>query len=425
MDAQCRSKLATLSLLPAMSLVVPRREVSWGNLLFCITTNAFAELPSPRIYLESLTTSSSDSSLSSDDSSASLSSNMVSLAEVNNDSNMICSTPSTRGQFAYFRPPACLADLSGSFESDEEEDIRFFRNRNRLAFETTLSDPSSIEEFIIPDSSCHEPISCFVYIDDFNTVEKVRFTEAESHISTRKRTIKVCAKKSELQFENVRNLAEELNMKVNSKKTQVLCIHVNKTNIISSYINTNEGQIESTDKLKILGFKFGSEPNAILHVTGLIHKFNIKLWTLRFLRKSGMDSENLLKVYRTILLPSIEYCSEIYDSLIPEYLSAKLEQMQKRAMKIVFGWTVDYSALVEDGTIETLKSRRTRACLCFANRALANHRFGDRWFPRNRTEREARESTRRPYLERRARTERMKNNPIQHMIRLLNQQSSH
>ena len=86
-------------------------------------------------------------------------------------------------------------------------------------------------------------------------------------------------------------------------------------------------------------------------------------------------------------------------------------------------WTT-YNGLLDNGIIETLATRRRAACLRFANKALLSGRFGCRWFPRNNVDRVVRESTRRMFEEKRAKTDRMKNNPIQHMIKLLNEQSS-
>ena len=212
-------------------------------------------------------------------------------------------------------------------------------------------------------------------------------------------------------------------MRVNSKKTQVLCIHSNVDSTVSSFINTHEGKIESGSSLKILGFNFSNAPNAVHHVCTVIDKFYRKLWTLRYLRKSGMDSSNMLKVYKTVILPSVEYCSEIYDSLIPAYLADKLELVQKQCMKIIFGYNVQYGQLLENGTIETLSDRRKAACLRFANKVVDTP-FGQKWFPRNTASREVRQTTRRVYLEKKHKTERSKNNPIQHMIRLLNLQLS-
>ena len=55
-----------------------------------------------------------------------------------------------------------------------------------------------------------------------------------------------------------------------------MCIR-DRHNRVNTYINTEGDKIESTDSLKILGFTFGREPNAKLHVEKLIDRFHAKL----------------------------------------------------------------------------------------------------------------------------------------------------
>ena len=142
------------------------------------------------------------------------------------------STPTTRGQFVSFRPPRCLE-----------------------------FDTSSEDSLAIPNTLCREPVVKIVYIDDYNSIEKVRISEAQSHISVHKRKVKILAQKSETIFKNVKTLANEVNMKVNASKTQLLCIHSNANSIITSYIRDGNMEINSSDSLKILGFHFGTDPN--------------------------------------------------------------------------------------------------------------------------------------------------------------------
>ena len=141
---------------------------------------------------------------------------------------------------------------------------------------------------------------------------------------------------------------------------------------------------------------------------------------MHFLKKSGMDRLNLLKVYYSVLLPSAEYCSVVYGPLIPLYVSEGLEAVQRRAMKIIYGTGVDYEEMVRSGGIVSLKDRREKRSLQFALKAADDPRFGSRRFVRNGTEREARTTTRRTYMEENYRTERAKNNPLQFMIIQLN-----
>lgn len=122
---------------------------------------------------------------------------------------------------------------------------------------------------------------------------------------------------------------------------------MHKFNNINSYIRSGSGVITSGAELKISGFFFNKDPSAVHHGCKVIDKFHAKLWTLHFLKRSGMDLANLLKVYFTFVLPSAEYCSIVYGPLIPKYVSEKLESVQKRAMKIIYGAGVDYISLIE------------------------------------------------------------------------------
>ena len=147
----------------------------------------------------------------------------------------------------------------------------------------------------------------------------------------------VHAKKSEQLFGLVQAKAHDIGMRVNEKKTQMLCMHACKNNLISSYIRVGNGSIQSTNELKILGFKFNQDPTAIHHVNSLIDKFYSRLWTLRFLKKGGMSKPDLVKIYESVIRPAVEYSGVVYHSLIPQYQSDKLESIQKQAFRIIYG----------------------------------------------------------------------------------------
>ena len=94
-----------------------------GNFLFCATTNCFAEMDSP-VLNSSWSTSDSESELP-------LNTESATIQRVVTSPPMVASTPTSRGQFAHFEPPQCLLDLSGDFQSDEEDSFRFFQDQKR------------------------------------------------------------------------------------------------------------------------------------------------------------------------------------------------------------------------------------------------------------------------------------------------------
>ena len=79
---------------------------------------------------------------------------------------------------------------------------------------------------------------------------------------------------------------------------------------------------------------------------------------MRFLKRSGLGRAELIKIYFTVILPSAEYCSIIYGPLIPGYVSDRLEAVQKRAMKIIYGNGIDYNGMIENGSMVSLRQRR-------------------------------------------------------------------
>lgn len=112
------------------------------------------------------------------------------------------------------RPAVC-------FQSDEEEDFRFLRqNPRNIIYSSSSDNGSTFME--IPGSSCPQPLTSLVYIDDYNTIEKVWLGNAQKHITTNKTKVHVLSAKSEVQFDRVQKRAAEINMRVNGNKTQML-----------------------------------------------------------------------------------------------------------------------------------------------------------------------------------------------------------
>ena len=205
-----------------------------------------------------------------------------------------------------------------------------------------------------------------MYIDDFNSVEALNLKGAPAHYSTNKTNISVRACKSERLFRRINYLADEIGMRVNCDKTQMLCINACIHNNVRSYIESGETKIQSTNALKLLGFNFDARPNANRHVELLIEKFYSRLWALRFLKKSGLESGKLLELYNSVLRSAVEYCSVVYHSMIPTALADKLESVQRKALRIIYGWDSNIDDIIAAKNIESLASRREKSVLNFA-----------------------------------------------------------
>ena len=275
----------------------------------------------------------------------------------------------------------------------------------------------------LPERWHQRELEVKVYVDDLNVLEKACQENAISHITTNKRQLKVHAPKIEKYFEGVFVKAEEMQMKVNQKKTQLLAISASINDQVKAYIKPDvRGQRSETlsgESLKIVGYTFGNKPSVGPHVQLMCNKFRSKLWGFGKLKSAGMSQEDLLLTYKSVLRPIIEFASPTYGPMLTEEMSTNIEQLQLRAMKIVYGNCVSYRTVLNMTNVELLSTRREKAIERFAVKTSLNPRFSNRWFPLNEN---IHHDIRHPkrYREFNCKTSRLYNSPLYHMRRVLN-----
>ena len=253
------------------------------------------------------------------------------------------------------------------------------------------------------------------YIDDNIINEKINFdnTPTGPDFSRVKRALR-----TENLFRRIVHQARSLGMVVNGRKTNMLCISDLKSYVPHAYIYDSEGtKVESKDDMKILGFHFSSSPDMSAQVEAIRKGFVARIWTLRHLGHRGLDKADLLKVYRSIMLPVHDYCSCVYNSSLTQQQASALERLQAQALKAIYGYEHSYRALLEMTGLQTLQQRRNARSDKFASKCLASSRFR-RWFEPSDAPRSTRHTLR--YKESHARTKRLYNSPLFFMRRRLN-----
>ena len=88
------------------------------------------------------------------------------------------------------------------------------------------------------------------------------------------------------------------------------------------------------------------------------HSFSKALWSLTHLKRANIETNVLIETYRAMLRPLLEYCSVVYNSMLTQDLSIRLERQQKIALKIIFGFEKEYSELMELGGFETNNQKK-------------------------------------------------------------------
>ena len=209
-----------------------------------------------------------------------------------------------------------------------------------------------------------------------------------------------------------------MGMVINALKTHCLCISDLKSYIPKAYFKDPEGnKVDCQDKIKILGFTFSSSPDMSAQVEEIRKGFMARTWTLRHLGHRGLSKPDLLKVYKSILLPIHDYCSCVYNSSLTQTQVDVLERLQAQALKAIYGYEHSYRSLLQLTGLNTLKERRNARSDKFAVKCLANPGY-KRWFEPTDQARMTRNTLR--FKETHTRTTRLYNSPLFYKRRKLN-----
>ena len=204
------------------------------------------------------------------------------------------------------------------------------------------------------------PTSKHKYVDDGILDTKLNM---ENTVATTDMSGKVTRDKHALSCQNLfRRViynAESIGMKVNSSKTNMLCISDAMSFSAQAHIFSMQGErLNSSQSLKLLGFHFGERPTVQEHVAAVRRKFRGRYWLLIHLGKNGFTESELLKAYTTIVRPIAEYCAPVFHSMLNDRQDEELEKLQATALKYIYGFGPSYAQLREISGLKTLRQRR-------------------------------------------------------------------
>ena len=269
------------------------------------------------------------------------------------------------------------------------------------------------------DGTVGNPVLVVKYIDDTTTIETVAADKVVRHIQMSGPSEHVPADETERLMEGVIARSDEIGMRVNCKKTQVLCVSGANGYNTSASVSIGSEVINSVESIKLLGFTICAAPGMHGQLAQILDCFRRRFWSLIRLRRAGLRGKPLFKIYSIFVRPVIENNSVIYHSMLGKGQSQKIERLQALVVQLCFGNNKNYEEMRSEQGIPDLRTRRTAAVKKFVTKALANPRFERKWFPR-RENIENNLRTRRPVIETRAKTERYYRSPLLHFRRVAN-----
>ena len=262
-------------------------------------------------------------------------------------------------------------------------------------------------------------IVAFKYVDDTTLVITVDRDSTIKHFTTGRTLEEASCPDLERLLDAIITRTNAIGMRVNCRKTQVLCISPDNGCLSSTSLAVGQETVSSSTELKLLGFCLGSDPNMNAQMELIQAKFRGRFWSLIHMRRAGICGLELFRMYSVFVRPLIEYNSVVYHPMLTRQQANQLEKMQRKVIRLCFGFELPPSHYARLHSLSSLEERREEAARKFTAKALRNPRFAPKWFvPRQEVVIGLRR--RDPFTVNKAKTSRYQKSPLLYLQRTAN-----
>lgn len=181
-------------------------------------------------------------------------------------------------------------------------------------------------------------------------------------------------------------------MTLNTAKTKVMNISLRKTlSMTSNYSIDGSHDVEVVENSKLLGVHLDSHLSFNHHIKSVKQTANRKCHGFLVLKKAGVNSDSLLIMYRSRILPSITHSAPAWYPYTTIYQRDILESIQRLALRIMLPEYEDYNERLLVTNMRTLCDELDNICSEYVTKVLehSNHQLHHR-IPKRRGERYSR-----------------------------------
>ena len=212
-------------------------------------------------------------------------------------------------------------------------------------------------------------------------------------------------------------------MKINEKKTQILCINFRKSLKFPPIFSIGDcAQLEIVKHTKLLGIIISDDLRWAHHVDYMCQRANKKIWLLRRMKILKLDLNIMLDFYCKEVRSILEFGVACWNSGLTVRHTEQIERVQKICINIILcdiDWSIPYTIGCTLLGIEPLTFRRSDLCIRFAQKTSRDPRHSD-FFTLNTCNVSTRQE-KQTYREFNCSTGRYYDSPLCYLTRLLNQ----
>ncbi len=175
---------------------------------------------------------------------------------------------------------------------------------------------------------------------------------------------------------------------------------------------------------RLLGVIINNQLNWDDHVNSIVTKASSRLWILRSIRQFGFTTKELTLIYKSSIVPILEYASPVWGYAITCAQAEAIERVQWRAAQTIYNKKIKYNSpeyerILSSLDLTNMNTRRKDMALSFAMSLLNSSLFRD-WLPPflTGTHRLRKQNLLTPI---KARTTRYAKSPIPYFVELINE----
>ena len=180
-------------------------------------------------------------------------------------------------------------------------------------------------------------------------------------------------------------------MIINEGKCDVITFNFSKYNTAPLNLKLNDKLLQPVDKIKLLGVYLTTDLKWTANTSNICSKVNQRLYLISKLKHFGLQKEELIVAWISILRPITEYAVPLWHSGLSEGDSYKIELLQKKALCIILGTVyidnrryyklnnehLTYQDALEKLSLTTLNERRVVLTNKFAIKTARNVKHND------------------------------------------------
>ena len=150
-------------------------------------------------------------------------------------------------------------------------------------------------------------------------------------------------------------------MAINEKKTKEMIINFAKKHDPIPDLVINKEKIERVTSSKLLGLIISSNLSWEEHVNAITSRASQRLYFLRLLKRARVPMDDLLRVYCSLIRPTVEYACQVWHGGLNKGQSDSIESIQERALDIIMP-DAEYDLALQISELPKLSDRRRDLC---------------------------------------------------------------